>query len=102
MLPEPLDLLDPRPGTDPRSGSAGLELEPDPESPHRTASSGGMPPGSLCSALQIGPASRALDGHPPEVRAAAAQSVKQALAPFARGANVPLPGSIWIVTARAS
>jgi SAM-dependent methyltransferase len=53
------------------------------------------------AALQIGPASRALDGHPPEIRAAAEQSVREALAPFARGVNVPLPGSIWIVAARA-
>jgi SAM-dependent methyltransferase len=54
------------------------------------------------AALQIGPASRALDGHPPEVRAAAAASVREVLTPFARGDAVPLAGSIWIVTARAS
>jgi SAM-dependent methyltransferase len=54
------------------------------------------------AALQIGPGSRALDGHPPEVRTAAAKSVREMLAPFARGETVPLPGSIWIVTARAS
>jgi SAM-dependent methyltransferase len=54
------------------------------------------------SALQIGPGSRALDGHPAETRAAAAQSVKEMLAPFVRGESVALPGSIWIVTARAS
>ncbi len=52
-------------------------------------------------ALEIGPASRALDGQPPEVRAAAAHSIREALAPFAKGQAVPLPGSIWIVTARA-
>ena len=54
------------------------------------------------AAMQIGPGSRALDGHPPETRAAAAKSVKEMLAPFVRGDSVPLPGSIWIVTARAS
>lgn len=54
------------------------------------------------AAMQIGPGSRALDGHPPETRAAAAKSVKEALVPFVRGDTVPLPGSIWIVTARAS
>jgi SAM-dependent methyltransferase len=53
------------------------------------------------AAMQIGPGSRALDGHPPETRAAAAKSVKETLAPFVRGDSVPLPGSIWIVTARA-
>jgi SAM-dependent methyltransferase len=54
------------------------------------------------AALQIGPGSRALDGHPPETRAAAAQSVKEMLTPYLSGTRVPLDGSIWIVTARAS
>jgi SAM-dependent methyltransferase len=54
------------------------------------------------AAMQIGPGSRALDGHPPETRAAAAKSVREMLVPFVRGDSVPLPGSIWIVTARAS
>jgi SAM-dependent methyltransferase len=54
------------------------------------------------AALQIGPGSRALDGHPPETRAAAAKSVKEMLTPYVRGQRVPLAGSIWIVTARAS
>jgi SAM-dependent methyltransferase len=54
------------------------------------------------AAMQIGPGSRALDGHPPETRAAAAKSVREVLIPYVRGDSVPLPGSIWIVTARAS
>jgi ubiquinone/menaquinone biosynthesis C-methylase UbiE len=54
------------------------------------------------AALEIGPSARALDGHPPEVRAAARASVRELLAPHARGETVPLPGSIWIVTAKAS
>jgi SAM-dependent methyltransferase len=53
-------------------------------------------------ALEIGPASRALDGQPDDVRAAATNSIRDALTPFARGQTVPLPASIWIVTARAS
>ena len=53
-------------------------------------------------ALEIGPASRALDGHPADVRAAAKDSIRDALVPFVRGESVPLPASIWIVTARAS
>jgi SAM-dependent methyltransferase len=53
-------------------------------------------------ALEIGPASRALEGHPEEVRAAAMKSIREALEPFTRGQTVPLPASIWIVTARAS
>jgi len=53
-------------------------------------------------ALNIGPASRALEGYPEEVRAAAKDSIREALVPFLRGESVPLPASIWIVTARAS
>lgn len=54
------------------------------------------------AAMQIGPGSRALEGHPPETREAAAKSVKEMLAPYVRGDSVPLSGSIWIVTARVS
>lgn len=53
-------------------------------------------------ALEIGPASRALEGHPDDVRAAATNAIREALIPFAREQTVPLPASIWIVTARAS
>lgn len=51
------------------------------------------------SALEIGPSSRALDGHPVETIAAATASIRTALAPFVRGNTVPLAASIWIVTA---
>ncbi len=51
------------------------------------------------AALEIGPAARALSEQPPDVRAAAANSIRVALAPFARGQAVPLAASIWIVTA---
>ena len=54
------------------------------------------------TALEIGPASRALEGQPPDLRAAAANSIRQALTPFAKGQAVPLPASLWIVAARAS
>jgi SAM-dependent methyltransferase len=54
------------------------------------------------TALEIGPSSRALAGHPPEVLEAAKNSIHEALTPFVRGQSVPLPASIWIVTARAS
>ena len=51
------------------------------------------------SAIELGPASRALDGQPPEKVAAAAAEIRAALAPFQRGNGVPLGASIWIVTA---
>jgi SAM-dependent methyltransferase len=54
------------------------------------------------AALEIGPANRALEGQPADVRSAAKDSIREVLAPFANGQRVPLGGSIWIVTARAS
>ena len=54
------------------------------------------------SALEIGPASRALQDQPPDIRAAATHSIREVLGPFAKGQAVPLPGSIWLVTASAS
>jgi ubiquinone/menaquinone biosynthesis C-methylase UbiE len=54
------------------------------------------------SALEIGPAARALAEQPPDLVAAATISIREALAPFARGQAVPLAASLWIVTARAS
>jgi SAM-dependent methyltransferase len=54
------------------------------------------------SAVEIGPANRALEGQSAEVHAAVAQSMREALAPFVSGQKVVLGGSIWMVTARAS
>ncbi len=54
------------------------------------------------SALEIGPSARALAEQPPEVVAAAAQSIREAFAPHVRGQTVALPASIWIVTASAA
>jgi ubiquinone/menaquinone biosynthesis C-methylase UbiE len=51
------------------------------------------------TAIDSGPASRALDGHPPETKAAVAESLRTDLAPFMQGNKLPLGGSIWIVTA---
>ena len=54
------------------------------------------------SALQIGPAARALTDHPPETVAAATQSIREALRPLVKGQSVLLDAAIWIVTARVS
>ncbi len=51
-------------------------------------------------AMQIGPAARALADQPPEIVAAAAQSIREALAPHVKGETVPLEGAMWIVTAK--
>jgi SAM-dependent methyltransferase len=53
-------------------------------------------------ALEIGPASRALQDQPAELRGAATHSMREALTPFAVGQSVMLRASIWIVTAAAS
>jgi SAM-dependent methyltransferase len=50
-------------------------------------------------ALEIGPASRALEGQSPETKAAAAAAIRAALAPFQKGEAVPPAAAIWIVTA---
>jgi ubiquinone/menaquinone biosynthesis C-methylase UbiE len=54
---------------------------------------------ALATALAIGPTSRALEGQSPELREAAAQSIRAALAPLQQGGAVPLAAAIWIVTA---
>jgi len=51
-------------------------------------------------ALEIGPASRALQDQPENVREAARASIREALAQFVQGETVMLPAAIWIVTAR--
>ena len=58
--------------------------------------------GAVQGALEIGPVSRALDGQPKDLRAAAVNSIREALTPFAKGDAVLLPASVWIVTAKAS
>jgi len=50
-------------------------------------------------ALEIGPASRAMNDQPPEIRAKAAAAIRAAYTPHVRGNSVLLPAAIWIVTA---
>jgi len=51
--------------------------------------------------LEIGATSRALEEQPAEIRTAAAESIRRALTPYAKGASVWLPAAIWIVRATA-
>jgi SAM-dependent methyltransferase len=62
---------------------------------------GGGLEAAVQGAFEIGPASRALEGHSAETRAKAREQVRETLKPFVRGDKVELAGSIWIVTARA-
>jgi hypothetical protein len=52
------------------------------------------------TAVEMGPAARALEGQPPDVIAAATHSIREVLSPFASGPQVPLAASFWMVTAR--
>jgi ubiquinone/menaquinone biosynthesis C-methylase UbiE len=54
------------------------------------------------SALEIGPAARALAEQPPDVVAAATHSIREALTPLVRGQSVSLAAAIWIVTAKGA
>ncbi|MGA2996079.1 class I SAM-dependent methyltransferase [Bradyrhizobium sp.] len=62
---------------------------------------GGGLDAAVRGALEIGPAARALADQPPDVIAAATQSIREALTPFVKEQTVPLNGAIWIVTAKA-
>jgi ubiquinone/menaquinone biosynthesis C-methylase UbiE len=66
---------------------------------HLDLAVGGGLDAAVDTALGIGPASRALDGQPPELRRAAAESIRAALARHRAGNSVPLPAALWIVTA---
>ncbi len=54
---------------------------------------------ALGALQQIGAASRALEGQPEALRAAAVEEIRTALAPHQRGQSVPLGAAIWIAEA---
>ncbi len=54
---------------------------------------------AVVTALAIGPASRALAGHPIEKAQAVETSIREALSRFQQGSKILLTGAIWIVTA---
>ena len=58
--------------------------------------------GAVTSALSIGPVSRALEGQAPDLQAAVARSIREALASVQQGEKVELGGSVWIVAAESS
>lgn len=81
------------------AGFTGIAMEACPLS-FDIAVGGGLD-AAVQGALEIGPTHRALEGQPAELRAAAIASLREALAPLSKGDTVVLPGSVWIVTARA-
>jgi SAM-dependent methyltransferase len=62
---------------------------------------GGGLDNAVANSLALGPASRALDGQPGNVRAAAAAEIRAMLSTHARDGAVPLAAAVWIVSARA-
>jgi SAM-dependent methyltransferase len=52
-------------------------------------------------AMTIGAAAAALRDQPQDIHDTAARLIEKALAPYAAGGSVSLPGSIWLVEARA-
>ncbi|MCO5129299.1 MAG: methyltransferase domain-containing protein [Xanthobacteraceae bacterium] len=72
--------------------------------PHDLAldvAAGGGLEAAVRSAVEIGPAHRALEDAAPETRAAAVAAVRHDLAPFAKDDGVWLGGAVWIVSATA-
>jgi len=51
------------------------------------------------TALESGPANRALEGQPEEKVSASMESIRKALTPLQKGNAVPLGASVWVVTA---
>jgi ubiquinone/menaquinone biosynthesis C-methylase UbiE len=62
------------------------------------AAGGGLD-AAVASALEIGPASRAIEDQPPEVRSAVADAIRKAFAAHRRGSSVLLPAAVWLVSA---
>lgn len=54
---------------------------------------------AVCHASQVGPAKRALTGQPDEVRAAAFESIRCSLTPYASTTGVELAAAVWLVAA---
>ena len=80
-----------------RAGFAGVQLEPVGLTLDLAVGAGLE--AAVATAVGIGPASRALEGQPQALQAAAIQSIRAALAGYLTGNRVPLAGAIWIVTA---
>ena len=63
---------------------------------------GGTFEDAVVQSSEMGPARRALADQPDDIRAAALQSIRRALTPYASPTGVKLPGAIWLVAADRS
>ena len=60
---------------------------------------GGTLEDAVRQSSEMGPAKRALEGQPEEIRVAAVESIRKALTPFANPEGVRLAGGVWLVSA---
>jgi len=60
---------------------------------------GGTLDDAVIQSSEMGPAKRALADQSDDVRAAARESIRKALAPYASSSGVTLPGAVWLVAA---
>jgi hypothetical protein len=60
---------------------------------------GGTLDDAALQATGTGPARRALEGQPDNIRAAAIESIRRALASYNSDTGVKLPGAVWLVGA---
>jgi len=60
---------------------------------------GGTLEDAVFQSSAMGPAKRALADQPDDIRAAAIESIRRALTPYASAAGVKLPGAVWLVAA---
>jgi len=63
---------------------------------------GGTLEDAVAQSSAMGPAKRALADQPDDIRAAAIESIRHVLAPYASAAGVTLPGAVWLVAAGRS
>lgn len=62
-------------------------------------SAGGTFEDAVFQSSDMGPTRRALADQPEEIRAAAVDSIRRVLKPYASSAGVKLPGAVWLVAA---
>jgi hypothetical protein len=68
------------------------------------APGGGDPDRAVAFALEIGPGAAALRaaGAGPEIRARAADSIREAIGPFIQHGTLHMPAAVWLVRARGA
>ena len=69
---------------------------------HMDIAAGGTLEDAAIQSSAMGPAKRALADQPEEIRVAAMESIRRALAPYASAEGVKLPGAVWLVAAGRS